>query len=94
MPQVKWEWSFSPQTVISLANFMVIVVGCVGLFYKMQSDLQVAKDNMVRLEQMVFAITSKQADMAERTAKVETKVDIILPAVQRVEQNLRMAAPR
>ncbi|MCL4712149.1 MAG: hypothetical protein KJZ73_12980 [Pseudorhodoplanes sp.] len=89
MPQVEWEWKFSPQTVLSALNLAVILVGVIGLFYKMQSDLTVAKENVLRLEAVVTSLNVKQSELSERSAKTETKVDIILPTVQRIEQSLR-----
>lgn len=87
--RLQWEWKLSPQTVISAVNLLVISIGVIGLFYKMQSDLLAQKESVERLDKVIQAMTLKQSELSERAIKTETKVDIILPVVQRIEQSLR-----
>ena len=49
MPQVQWEWKLTPQILVSLANFLLMAVGVVGIFVKMQADIQTARDAVGKL---------------------------------------------
>ena len=88
MPQVQWEWKLTPQILVSLANFLLMAVGVVGIFVKMQADIQTARDAVGKLEILIATMREGQTTMVERVTKVETKVDIMLPAIQRIETNM------
>lgn len=102
MPEIKWEWKLGPQLVVSLANFFVLMVGVIGLFVKMQSDIEVgqkamqeARKTIVKLELLVSTMQAAQAQMGERTAKLEAQVQIVLNSLQRIEsRQMRDAVER
>lgn len=89
MPNVKWEWSFGPQVLISIANFLVLMVGVVGLFYKMQADIASQRDTVSELKLAVRSFEQGQLRFSERLTAVETKTDIIMPAILRIEQQVK-----
>lgn len=90
--KLRWEWTFSPQTIFAALNFIVLFLGVVGLWFKMQADVTAAKDTVSELKTAVTQLVQSQTAMVERMSKVETKVDIMLPLIQRT--NEQTFAPR
>lgn len=93
MPNVQWKWEIGPQVVVSTANFLVLLLGVIGLWFKMQADVAAAKDAVTELRLAFTSMREAQASSTERLVKVETKVDIILPSLQRIELNQRVPGP-
>ena len=89
MPGVQWEWKFTPQIIVSGVNLLLMGVGVIGIFIKMQADVSNARDAVTELKQIVVTMREGQALTSDRLTRLETRVDIILPAVQRIEQNQR-----
>ena len=85
MPDLKWEWRVGPHTILSLAQLFAIIVAVIGGFLKMQSDLDQSKLTITELRSIVASVRESQGTQAERITRVETKVDIILPSLQRIE---------
>ena len=85
MPEIKWEWKIGPATIVSLAQLVAIVVAVVGGFMKMQADLDASRQTIAKLESLVTSVQGNQISQSERVTRVETKVDMIFPALQRIE---------
>lgn len=89
MPTLHWEWKLTPQIVVSVANLLVMLVGVVGIFLKMQSDIGTAREAVTELKAIVVTMREGQALTDGRLIRLETQVGIMLPTVQRIEQNQR-----
>lgn len=94
MPDLKWEWRIGPQTILSVAQLVAIVVAVIGGFLKMQSDLDQSRITISKLEAIVASVKDSQSTQSERITRVETKVDIILPAIQRIESRQMARDPQ
>lgn len=88
MPDVKWEWRVGPHTVIAIVQLVVIAVAVLGGFLKMQSDLENQRDTITQLRSLVASVQNAQSAQADRVTRVETKVDMMLPMLQRIDSNL------
>jgi hypothetical protein len=85
VPDLKWEWRIGPQTLLSLLQLIAIVVAVIGGFLKMQADLDSSSKTISELKSLVATMQTAQVNQAERVTRVETKVDLIFPALQRIE---------
>lgn len=85
MPEIKWEWRIGPQTLLSLAQLVAIIVAIIGGFMKMQADISASQQTVTKLESLVSSIRDAQSNQSERVTRVETKVDLIFPTLQRIE---------
>lgn len=85
VPDLKWEWRIGPQTLLSLLQLIAIVVAVIGGFLKMQADLDSSSKTISELKSLVATMQTAQTSQAERVTRVETKVDLIFPALQRIE---------
>lgn len=85
VPDLKWEWRVGPQTLLSLLQLIAIVVAVIGGFLKMQADLDSSSKTISELKSLVSTMQTAQINQAERVTRVETKVDLIFPALQRIE---------
>lgn len=85
VPDLKWEWRIGPQTLIAIAQLVAIIVAVIGGFLKMQADLDSSRRTIDKLETLVTSVQSAQGNQAERITRVETKVDLLFPALQRIE---------
>jgi len=94
VPDLKWEWRVGPQTLLSLLQLVAIVVAVIGGFLKMQADLDSSSKTISELKSLVATMQTSQFNQAERVTRVETKVDLIFPALQRIEsRQLREKEP-
>lgn len=85
----QWEWKFTPQIIVSAINLLLMGVGVVGIFIKMQADVSNAREAVTELKQIVVTMKEGQNLTSERLIRLETQVGIILPAVKRIEMNQR-----
>lgn len=86
MPRVEWEWRFNPQIIISGLNFLVLFLGVVGLWFKMQADVSAARETIGELKAATQELVKANALQGERLTKVETKLEVVLPSLQRIEE--------
>lgn len=94
MPEVKWEWRIGPSTVLGFAQLIAIIVAIFGGFLKMQGDIEAQHKNLTQLKVLVSTMERAQALQAERVTRVETKVDLILPALIEIQRQIRGGGPR
>jgi len=88
MPQVSWEWKFGPASLLATAQFLVLVVGVGIVWGKADSEREAAHLTVTELKAIVSGLSAAQASANERVTKVETKVDLMLPAIQRIEARI------
>jgi Tfp pilus assembly protein PilN len=84
MPKVRWEWKIGPQTLIGIAQLVAIIVAVIGGFVKMQADIQASNTTIAQLQTIVSSIKDAQARQSDRITRVETKVDLMLPAMREI----------
>lgn len=94
MPKLTWEWKVTPQIIVSIANLAALVGGLLWGIAIWSGDIGVQKQTIVELRAVVKALTDSQALMAQQVTKVQTQVDMMLPALQRIEANQHKLAPR
>jgi len=85
MPQVQWEWKLTPQILVSMANLLVLSIGVIGVFYKLQADVVATQEAVKELRDMTKTTRESQATVSERLVKVETKMDFIIPILQDIK---------
>lgn len=85
VPEIKWEWRMGPSTILAAAQLAAIIVAIFGGFLKMQSDLEGQRVTVSKLELLIASMKDAQFAQSERVTRVETKMDIILPSIQRIE---------
>jgi hypothetical protein len=86
---MQWKWELSPQTFLSGVNLIVISVGVISYFSTKGADIEVSKQQLAELRTVVQTLQSAQASQANLLAETKTKVDIILPLVQKIEDQQR-----
>lgn len=82
---LQWEWKLTPQILVSVANLLVLSIGVIGVFYKLQADVAATQENVKELREMTKIARESQAIVSERLVKVETKVDFIIPIIQDIK---------
>jgi Tfp pilus assembly protein PilN len=85
IPEINWEWKISPGTIIGAVQLLAIVIAIGGGFIKMQADLNAQQLTIAKLESLIASVREVQIGQNERVTRVETKVDIILPTLMRIE---------
>ena len=93
LPDIKWEWRIGPQTALSLAQLIAIIVAIFGGFLKMQGDLEAQRESVTQLKVLVGTIQRSQSERADRLTRVETKVDLILPALSDIQHRIEKITP-
>jgi len=95
MPTITWKWEAGPATILMLLQVLLLVVGVVGGFMKMESDIQAQNSVSLQQASAIEAIRTTartnartQNELSERLTRVETKVDMILPAVQAIKSTV------
>ena len=84
-----WKWDLSPQTIISVLNLGAIVFGLFSYFATRGADFEVQKQQLQELRTVVATLQATQASQALLLAETKTKVDMLLPLVQKIEERLR-----
>lgn len=85
MPVVQWEWKLTPQILVSMANLLVLSVGVIGVFYKLQADVLATQEAVKELRELTKTARESQTIISERIVKVETKMDFIIPIIQDIK---------
>ena len=94
MPSVKWEWTIGPQTIISGLNLLVMLGGVIAVMASVETDIRVAKDQVQDLRVAVTTLANAQIKQAVDEASVSAKVDLMLPMVQKLNDEIGAAQPR
>lgn len=89
MPQVTWEWKMGPQTIISALTLLVMLGGLIGVFTNIVGDIKVAQQQVSDLRIAVTALTQAQTKEAVNAASIEAKVDILMPMIQQISDEVR-----
>lgn len=76
------------RTLFAGAQLVAIIVAIFGGFVKLQFDLDAQKQLVAKLETAIMSLRDTQRNAAERLTRVETKVDLMLPTLQRIEQTI------
>jgi CHASE3 domain sensor protein len=85
MPSIQWEWKLTPQILVSFANLLVLSIGVVGVFYKLQADVSATQEAVKELRELTKTARESQTIISERLVKVETKMDFIIPILQNIK---------
>lgn len=88
MPSIQWEWRIGPQTIISGLNLLVMLIGLVSIFTTLEADVHLAKDQVTELRGAVTTLASSQQQQAVDAASVKAKVDLMLPMVEKIGDQL------
>ena len=94
MPRMRFEWVWTPQTIFSAITALSIIIGLVGMFFKVQHDIDQAKNDVRELKIAQNALLQSNIMSIERLSKVETMVQMMLPSLRRIEDHqIRELAP-
>lgn len=93
--RLKWNGSYGPAAVIGLGGVVATIVS-VGIAWgalngKVDAAALRAAEAKTAAEELVKAALWRDkriAEQAERTSKIETAVQFIVPAIQRIEAKL------
>ncbi len=88
MPHVQWKWEVGPQTVISGLSLMVMLGGVLSIVFGIAADIRIAQSQVADLRASVTTIINVQQQQAVDNAGVRAKVEVMLPAVQKIEEAL------
>lgn len=85
VPELKWEWKVWPSTILAAVQLVAIIVAVAVGFTKMQYDNESQKVTNGKFEILISSMRDAQMSQSERITRVETKMDIIIPSIQRIE---------
>ena len=89
MPNFNWEWKVGPQTVVSLLNLVVMLFGVIIVMTQVRDDINTAKQQIAVMQASIITIQAAQNIQAVNNARIETKMDIVIPKIDKVEDLLR-----
>jgi hypothetical protein len=100
MSSLQWEWKIGPQTIVAAVNLLVMSAGIIGIFVRLEADVQVAqqdvrlsKEQVLELRSSVNAVAEAQNRQAVDAAGVKAKVDLMLPMIEKIGDQLRLSHP-
>ena len=85
---MQWEWKVGPQTIISGLSLLVMLGGVLSIFFGIEADIKIAQSQVADLRASVTTIINVQQQQAIEAAGVRAKVEVMLPAVQKIEDSL------
>jgi peptidoglycan hydrolase CwlO-like protein len=93
MPSIRWDWKSVPAFLLAIAQLIVLILVVGAWTGRSAVTQETAANSIQRLDTMVSQSLKSQAAVTERLVKVETKVDLIFPKLDRIEAKVNGEPP-
>lgn len=76
-PKTSEQWYKVSQIIIGTANLIMMLLGIIGVWFRVSADLDVAKNDIKEMKASITLLAGAQSAALERLTRTETKVDLL-----------------